>query len=102
MPINSVDSKTLKNWLDNGEAVLIDVREPEEHKEHNISCATLIPLANVTIKSLPDFHGKNLVIHCLGGKRGMAACEKLLAEKPSLELYNLEGGINAWTQICGK
>lgn len=102
MPIHSVDAKTLKNWLDKEEAVLVDVREPAEHQEHNIACATLIPLATVTKKSLPEFKGKKLVVHCLGGKRSMSACEKLVKEDPSLELYNLEGGINAWTQVCGK
>lgn len=102
MPIKSVDAQTLKSWIDAGEAVLVDVREPSEHQSRNIACATLVPLATIAKHRLPDAEGKKLVIHCQGGKRSMTACEKLLKEDPALELYNLEGGINAWAQVCGK
>lgn len=92
----AVDAKTLRQWLELGEAVLIDVREPAEHRAEHIAGASLLPLAQVRTASLPDGpHGK-LVVHCLKGGRGSQACEKLLAEDPSLEIYNLEGGISAW------
>jgi rhodanese-related sulfurtransferase len=98
MPLRSVDAHTLKQWLDNGEAVLVDVREPAEHEAENIPGAKLIPLAKVTSQSLPEFTGKKLVVHCRSGRRSGSACEKLLAEAPNLEIYNLEGGIGAWSQ----
>lgn len=96
MAIKTVDSATLKRWIDNGEALVIDVREPAEHQAENIMGATLVPLATVSKKALPDIKGKKLVIHCRSGKRSLSACEKLIAEDPSLEIYNLEGGISAW------
>ncbi len=96
MTIKTIDAKTLKTWLANDEAVLIDVREPEEYKQQNIKEATLIPLSNVCTKLLPNRAGKKLVIHCRSGKRSMIACEKLCAENPQLEVYNLKGGILAW------
>ncbi len=96
MSIKTVDAKTLKNWLDKGEAVLVDVREPAEHQASNIAGATLLPLSEVSAAKLPNCVGKKLVIHCHAGKRGGMACEKLLAENPALEIYNLEGGISAW------
>ncbi len=102
MSIKNVDAKTLKSWIDNKEAVLVDVREPAEHQAANIASATLVPLATVSRHKLPDVRGKKLVLHCQGGKRSMMACEKLLKEDPDLEVYNLEGGINAWAQVCGK
>lgn len=102
MPIHSVDAATLKRWIENGEAVLVDVREPSEHQAQNIACATLVPLANVTKDKLPNHTGKKLVIHCKAGGRSMSACQKLLKEDPSLDLYNLEGGIGAWSQVCGR
>jgi rhodanese-related sulfurtransferase len=37
------------------------------------------------------------VVHCLKGSRGASACEKLLRQDPNLEIYNLEGGIDAWS-----
>ena len=96
MEVKTIDAETLKNWLDKGEAVLVDVREPGEYKANNIPGAKLIPLGDITNRNLPDAKGKKIVIHCQAGKRGGKACEKLLAEHPNLEIYNLEGGISSW------
>ncbi|MEK6746940.1 MAG: rhodanese-like domain-containing protein [Pseudomonadota bacterium] len=98
MPLRTVDAKTLKQWLDNGEAVLVDVREPAENKAQNIKGSFLLPLSEVNKSSLPDCSGKKLVMHCRKGGRGGSACEKLLSEDPALEIYNLEGGITAWEE----
>ena len=98
MPFKTIDANTLKNWMDKGEVVLVDVREPAEHKAENIPAAKLIPLSSVCKQALPGTAGKKLVIHCKAGKRGGMACEKLMAEDPNLEVYNLEGGISAWVQ----
>lgn len=96
MTLKTIDAKTLKTWLDSNEAILVDVREPAEHAAENIKGATLLPLGNVSKSTLPPCAGKKLVIHCRKGGRGGSACEKLLAEDPSLDIYNLEGGIEAW------
>lgn len=96
MPIKTVDAPTLKHWLDSGSALVIDVREPAENKAESIPGALLMPLAGVRSSALPEATGKRLVIHCRKGGRGGTACEKLLAEDPNLEIYNLEGGIAAW------
>ncbi len=96
MPIKTVDAATLKSWIDSGEAVVVDVRESAEHAAENISGATLLPLSGIAKRKLPETKGKKLVIHCHSGKRSASACEKLLVEDPSLEIYNLEGGISAW------
>lgn len=96
MPIKTVDANTLKRWLDNDEALVLDVREPAEHAAENIAGATLLPLSKVNKSALPDTRGRKLVIHCRSGKRSTNACEKLLAEDANLEVYNLEGGISAW------
>lgn len=98
MPIKTVDAITLKRWLDSGEAVVVDVREPAEYESENIPGAKLIPLGKISKQLLPDTTGKKLVVHCRSGKRAGSACEKLLAEDPNLEIYNLEGGISAWSE----
>lgn len=97
MPIKIVDANTLKRWIDSGKAVVVDVREPAEHAAENISGATLLSLGGISKSKLPETGGKKLVIHCRSGKRSTSACEKLLAEDPDLEIYNLEGGISAWS-----
>ncbi len=96
--VKFIQAKTLKQWLDAQEAVLVDVREPEEFAEERIPGSILQPLAKVSLNNLPDITNKKLVMHCKGGVRSEFACEKLLAENPKLEVYNLEGGILAWKQ----
>lgn len=96
MPIHSIDAKTLKQWLDRGEAVVIDVREPAEHEAEHIQGAGLLPLSMFDATQLPCLDGKKLVVHCRSGGRSSSACAKILAENPSFEIYNLEGGISAW------
>ncbi|MDB2414227.1 rhodanese-like domain-containing protein [Rickettsiales bacterium] len=96
MPIKTIDARKAKAWLDKGEAVIVDVREPGEHGAQAIPGATLLPLGKVCKSALPDTSGKKLILHCKAGKRGGTACEKLLEEDPNLKLYNLEGGIDAW------
>lgn len=96
--MKTVNASVLKEWLARGEAVLIDVREPGEHAAQNIPGARLMPLGKISRAALAEFSGKKIVVHCQAGKRGGMACEKLLSEDPSLDLYNLEGGITAWKQ----
>ena len=95
--IKSIDPITASEWLDNKEAVLIDVREPAEYNEVHINGAHLIPVNTVSINKLPaDIKNKKIIVHCMLGKRGSTACEKLLSENPNLDIYNLTGGIVAW------
>ncbi|MBI1275187.1 DUF2892 domain-containing protein [bacterium] len=94
--MKTIDAATLKQWLDKGEALLLDVREPAEHAACCIDNAHLMPLGKLSKQSLNLKEGQRLVIHCQRGGRGTSACERLLAEDPSLEIYNLEGGIQAW------
>lgn len=108
MSIKNVDAKTLKKWLENNEVVVVDVREPAEHEAEKISQSNLLPLANICKSLLPEYKNKKLVLHCRSGKRSLSACQKLINEDPNLEIYNLEGGISAWsaegceTKISGK
>ena len=102
MTIKNIDAKTLKNWLDNDQAILIDVRQPAEPRSQKIDKAKLIPLDEICKEKLPEIGDKKLVIHCQGGKRSLSACQKLLNENLGFEIYNLEGGINSWRSSgCG-
>jgi rhodanese-related sulfurtransferase len=85
-----------KIHLDNGDAVLIDVREPFEYQEMNISEAKLIPMNMISWNEIPDANTKKIIIHCRSGKRSAAVCMKLLSLKPQAEVYNMAGGILAW------
>ena len=94
--VKIVDAKLAKHWLDEQEAVLVDVREPHEYETARIAGSHLIPLGGLSLDKLPPLGGKKLIIHCHLGKRSAMACEKLLREEPALEVYSLDGGIVAW------
>ncbi len=98
MPISEIGAETAKSWMDAGEAVVLDVREPGEYAASHIPGATLLPLGQACCGALPDYQGKKLVIHCQSGKRGQMACTKLLEETADMELYHLQGGIAAWKE----
>ena len=94
MSVQTVNSATLRQWLEEGSAVLVDVREPAEHRSRNIAQARSMPLAKIDAAQLPK--GGRIVVHCLKGGRGASACDKLIRQNPNLEIYNLAGGIDAW------
>ena len=99
MTIKTIDAKTLKKWLENDEAIVVDVRQKAEHNAQKILKSTLIPLAEICHNLLPNCANKKLVLHCHSGKRSMSACQKLIAENSDCEVYNLEGGIVAWNAL---
>lgn len=93
-----IGAEVARQWLDEGQAVLIDVREPGEYAAAHIPGAHLVPLSKLCGKALPDCAGKKLIVHCQAGRRGESACEKLKQELAGAEVYNLDGGLNAWEQ----
>lgn len=97
MTIQHIDVRTARKWLNHDEAILIDVREPAEHAAQKIAGAMLQPLGAVCCGDIPNTQ-KKILVHCQKGARGKQACQKLLAENDALEIYNIEGGIEAWQQ----
>lgn len=96
--VQNVNAMTLKGWLDKGEAVLIDVREPDEHKAERIEGARLMPLSAFNpSEALNAKNGAKLVLHCRSGRRSEDAGKQLLGAGASDALH-LEGGIEAWKQ----
>jgi rhodanese-related sulfurtransferase len=92
--VQEVDARTVKAWLDAGEAVLIDVREPDEHAREHIASATLVPLSRFDPGAIPD-GGAKVVLHCRHGRRSMDAATRLVnAGRPAV--YSLTGGLEGW------
>lgn len=96
--IRGIDAPTLKQWMDKGEVLLIDVRETDEYKEAHIPGALHIPLGECVPGNIPHDPDRHLVFHCKKGKRGGMACEACSGGLPDDEIWNLEGGIDAWIE----
>jgi sulfur-carrier protein adenylyltransferase/sulfurtransferase len=87
----------LKRRMDAGEPFeLIDVREPFEYEIARIDSAKLIPLGEITDR-LEELSGEQpIIVHCHSGKRSAQAVG-LLQQHGFTKVYNLEGGIDAWS-----
>ncbi|MAZ44521.1 MAG: sulfurtransferase [Legionellales bacterium] len=96
MEIQTVDPATLKQWLENEEAILIDVRSTEEFAEGHIPGAVNLPLEMCVPHALPEAENKKLVFQCLKGKRSVTACEQCRQGLNVPFAWTLEGGIAAW------
>ena len=73
-------------------AVLLDVRTPEEHKTGYLEGAVLLPLAELESKIAGKVPVKNtpIYIYCRSGRRSGIAVEKLKAVGYT-DLHNLGG-----------
>lgn len=95
VPTQEIDPATVRGWIERGEAVLIDVREPDEHAREHIAGARLVPLSRFVPDAVPASNGTRLVIHCKSGRRAAEACGRLAAFGTPGAL-NMKGGIEGW------
>lgn len=87
-----------KSMLDRGENVqLIDVREPYEYEIAQIG-GELIPLNTILDHADEISRDKKVVIHCRSGSRSETAIRQLKEAHGFENLYNLKGGILAWSR----
>ena len=99
--IRIVDAATVKAWLKDGTATIVDVREPNEHRASRIPGAVLVPLSAFDPRRVPVETGKHLVFHCQSGRRCGPAAAKMVANGFDGIIHRLNGGMNAWTAASG-
>ena len=80
----------------NGAFAIIDVREPFEYEIARIDGAKLIPLAEIGDRTEELQREQPIVVHCHSGARSAQAV-RLLQQRGFSNVYNLEGGIDAWS-----
>jgi sulfur-carrier protein adenylyltransferase/sulfurtransferase len=97
IPVISVQQ--LKRKMDAREAFeLIDVREPFEFEIARIDGAKLIPLGEIPERADELHREHTFIVHChSGGRSGEAA--RLLKQRGFANVFNLEGGIDAWSDF---
>jgi len=97
MHIKDMDPETLNRALSDGSAVLVDVREPNEHAMERIGEAHLMPLSSYAPDHLPKHDGKVVVFQCATGTRtGMYGSQLAMTVPEAADVYHLAGGIVAW------
>ncbi len=93
--LREVNAETLKDWLDQDKAVLIDIRETDEYVREHIAGSRLVPLSSFDPDDFPGDHDKIGVFHCNSGNRTCQAAPAIL-RSGFAEVYHLKGGIQAW------
>ena len=93
--LQELDAAGLKMLLDQGRAVVVDVREPDEHAREHIAGSRLVPLSRFDTGQVPAENGRTVVLHCKGGRRSAEAAARLLAAGRS-SVTHLKGGLDAW------
>ena len=76
-----------------GGALLVDIRDSDEHARERISGATNLPLGQVEGLCA---EGRPVIFHCRSGMRTSANADKLAAAAGSADCSILEGGIDGW------
>lgn len=96
--MKSISVTKLKEKLDNNEDFqLIDVREPSEFDFVNIG-GELVPLGQINDFTNSIERDKEVVLMCRSGKRSANAIYFLEQKHGFTNLYNLDGGILAWSK----
>src|SRR6266446_1225800 len=94
--IPTMSAHELKRKMDAREPFeLIDVRETFEYEIARIDGAKLIPLREIAERADELQREGPIVIHCHSGQRSAQAV-RLLQQRGFADVYNLEGGIDAW------
>lgn len=91
-PIKAAEARQL---MAAGQAVLIDIRDPDEHAREHIFGAKLAPISSLSGRDFGDEQAKVAVFHCRSGNRTQVHAEKLSACGFE-QVHYLDGGIEAW------
>lgn len=76
-------------------ALLVDIREADEHARERIAGARHLPLSRLDGQTVANDSGGIVIFHCRSGARTRANAERL-AVTCAGEAYALEGGLQSW------
>lgn len=96
----NVNLENLKEIMKKGNAIILDVRSPQEYKEKHIRSAILIPSyeinKNIVEETLKD-KNQTIIVYCFSGSRSKRVIE-LLKKIGYTNLYHLKDGIRAYPE----
>jgi len=90
---NEVSARELAQLLEEGTAMVVDVREPAEFAGGHIPGAINVPLSRFDSAKLPNAKGKTVVLNCAMGGRSHTALKMCGGSGSDT---HLAGGMRAW------
>ena len=94
-PLAPLPPTEVRARVDRGDAVLVDIREPDEFARSHIPGARSVPLSRLDSTPLALDGAKEVVFLCRSGGRTNANCDRL-ARQVGGPAYLLDGGLDAW------
>lgn len=96
MPLPTISPDKAKRLLDDG-AILVDIREADEHAREKIVGAHHLPLSSLEDADLAVRAGKPVLFHCKSGARTRTHASRLAGKVGErCDAYIVEGGLDAW------
>lgn len=77
-------------------AILVDIRERDEHARERIAEARHLPLSRLEETELALHDGKPVIFHCRSGARTLANAPRLSARAGDCDAFVIEGGLDGW------
>jgi glyoxylase-like metal-dependent hydrolase (beta-lactamase superfamily II)/rhodanese-related sulfurtransferase len=94
--VPSVLPEDAPGWLaEHDEALVLDVREPEEYAEGHVPGAISLPQADLAIRLAEIPKGRDVLVACRSGSRSLASARFLKAQGYK-HVVNLERGTMGW------
>ena len=96
--VQTLDVDELARMVAQDEAVLVDVRTPEEFAEGHLEGAINLPVETFDPAKVPQAaDGREVILYCRSDRRSGIAAEQL-AEARGTTVRHLDGGILAWEE----
>ena len=99
MSLSTIKPSEARRLLDSG-ALLIDIREADEHAREKIPGARHLPLSKLDQADEADLavhQGRPVIFHCKSGARTQANARRLAGKfGETCEALVIEGGLDAW------
>jgi rhodanese-related sulfurtransferase len=93
--VRDLTPEEVARGLEEGEIILVDVREPNETALERIPGSVLIPLSSFDADEIPNPDGRSVVFSCRSGNRSVKASQMAQAAGLPYDAH-LAGGIIAW------
>lgn len=93
----SVDTLGATRLINDTQALIVDVRAPGEFEAGHLPGARNIPLAELDSRAGELPQGRPVIVCCNSGMTS-AKASAALRKAGRQEVFNLDGGLNAWRQ----
>lgn len=93
--LHKLSPQQVRERLESGLAVLVDIREPDEFIRSHIKGAHSQPLSTWEKAHLSVDPASDVIFTCRSGMRTAGACDRLAAQV-SGDAFVLDGGLDAW------